>query len=158
MLDELLIALAALVVALWLGARASPRARLLLCGSALLVSAALFLPLTLLDSLVPRPLMHGLVAIAHALHSDVPELAHVLIFGWLAIALWTLRPDLRGWRTVAVLVVLAVSSELMQALTVDRTPGLVDVGADLLAASVGLALAIAVPALLRRWRRPQAAS
>jgi hypothetical protein len=41
---------------------------------------------------------------------------------------------------------------------VDRTPGLVDVGADLLAASVGLALAIAVPALLRRWRRPQAAS
>ena len=149
MLDELLIALGALAVALWLGARSSLRARLLLCGSALLVSAALFLPLSLLRAAVPAPLMHALDAIARALHIDVPELAHLLIFGWLAIALWTLRPDLRGWRTVAVLLLLAVSSELLQALTVERTPGVGDVGLDLLAAAVGLGLAIAVPAVAR---------
>lgn len=149
MLDDVVIAMAALAVAACLGASARPRARLVLFISALLISAALFLPLTLLRASLPLPVMRALESLAHALHATVPELAHLLIFSWLAWALWTLRPDWRGWRTIAVLVVLAIGSELAQGLTVERHPRVSDVGIDLLAEAVGLVIAITLTALGR---------
>ena len=71
-----------LLVTAWLGRGAGSRAQLVLWVSALLVSAGMFLP------------MDGLRAVSWSL----PDVAHLIAFAWLAMALW-MRTD-RSTRSI----------------------------------------------------------
>lgn len=156
-LANVLLAVAVLLVTAWLGRRAGPRAQLALWGSALLISAGMFLPLSGLRALMPASLLLSLESAVGALSWTLADLVHLVAFAWLAILLWTLRPDLRGWKTLASLAILAVAAELVQGLTAEREAGIADVGINLLGAGLGLVLVIAAPALWRIVRsRPVA--
>ena len=155
---HLSLAAAVLLVTAWLGRGAAPRARLALWLSALLVSAGMFLPMDGLRALVPPAVLLSMESAAGAVSWTLPDVAHLIAFAWLAMALWTLRPDLRGWRVVAALVVLAVASELVQGLTVDRQMRIGDVAINLLGAGAGLLAAIAASALWRNARTRRVAT
>ena len=147
-----LLAAAVLLVTVWVGRGATPPAQLALWLSALLVSAGMFLPMDGLRAVVPPALLLAMESAAGAVSWTLPDVAHLIAFSWLAMALWTLRPDLRGWRAVTALVVLAVASELVQGLTVDRQMRIGDVATNLLGAVAGLLAAVAASALLRNAR------
>lgn len=140
-LADLPIVVAVLLVTAWLGHRTARWAQVVLWLSALAVSAAMFLPMTELRALPPPDVLRWLESTVSAVSWTLPDVAHFIAFGWLAMVLWMLRPDLRGWRTVAILLALAVASELMQGLTIERQMRIGDVGFNLLGAGVGLVLA-----------------
>ena len=150
---DAVLVVAVVAVTAWLGRRATPRAQVALWISALVVSAAMFLPMSLLRGAVPDGVLAWLEARAGVLPLTLADAVHFVAFVWLAVAMWMLRPDLRGGRIVAALVVLAVASELMQGLTVEREARLGDVAINLLGAGLGLAMAVVASA---RWhaRRP----
>lgn len=153
-LDNVLLAACVLLVTAWLGRGAGPRARLALWASALLVSAAMFLPMDGLRANVPPAVLLSMESAAGALSWTLPDVVHLVAFAWLAMALWTLRPDLRGWRAVTALLVMAVASasELVQGLTVDRQMRIGDVAVNLLGAGAGLLIAVAASGLRRATR------
>lgn len=131
---------AAVAVSLWLGRRATLPARIALWGSTLLVSAAMFLPSTRLSAWIGPGVLGALTTALQPW--EIGDVSHFLAFTWLGLVLWLLRPDLRGWRGVAVLVALATVGELIQgAMTVERSARLGDVMFNLLGAVLGLALA-----------------
>ncbi len=138
--DVLLLALV-LAVSLWVGRRSGPVARAVLVVAALTISALLFLPTWVLRRVAGRDLIASLHDAAGTVSLTLPDAVHLVAFMGLAVLLWTLRPDLRGWRVVAVLVVLAVASELTQVLTAGREPRLGDVIVNLIGAGIGLVLA-----------------
>ena len=84
-------------------------------------------------------------------HLDTPfDMPHVALFTLLAAALRVLLPGLRWWRLLLGIAVLAAGTELLQFLTIGRTPSLLDVRDDLVGTCVGL-LAGSVPMLLAQW-------
>lgn len=150
--DAVLVALA-LGVSLWLGRGSGRLGRWLLVLSALAISALLFLPTGWLRTAMGPGVMASLEAFAAQWSWELSDAVHFLVFAWLAFLLRVLRRDMRGWRGVAVLVVLAVAAELTQGLTAGRQVRLDDIAINLLGAGVGLVLAEAVLAAHRRWRR-----
>lgn len=151
-LPNVLLAAAVLLVTAWLGRRAAPRAQMTLWLSALVVSAGMFLPMNELRALMPASVLRSLESAVAALSWSLADVAHLVAFAWLAILLWTLRPELRGWRTVVVLAILAVAAELMQGLTAEREAGVGDVGVNLLGAGLGLGLVFIVSGVWRMVR------
>lgn len=138
----------AVLVSLWLGHRATPLARIALWSSALLVSATMFMPSSVLRDWVGPSLLGAVTAALRPLVID--DMSHFLAFAWLGLVLWLLRPDLRGWRAVVVLVVLAIVGELVQGvLTVERSAHIVDVAINLLGSALGLGLALVVSKLAK---------
>ncbi|GAB2619345.1 VanZ family protein [Novilysobacter erysipheiresistens] len=140
-LAALVLLILVIVVSLWVGRHSSPVARAVLVGSALAISALLFLPTWVLRRIAGRERVESLQAAAQTMSLTLPDIVHFVAFAALAALLWTLRPDLRGWRGVAVLMVLAVAAELTQVLTSRREPRLGDVAINLVGAAVGVLLA-----------------
>lgn len=147
---ELAIVVGVFLVSAWLGYRAAPKARVVLWLSALLISAAMFLPSTVLRGLVGAESLASIDSAISAMSLSLASTVHFIAFLWLSLMLWTLRPDWRGWRVVAVLAVLAVAGELMQGLSVERSPRIVDVGVNLLGAGAGLLLAVVLMSVRKR--------
>ncbi|MGH8243049.1 MAG: hypothetical protein ACRETY_06825, partial [Steroidobacteraceae bacterium] len=78
-------AIAVLLVSIWLGQRASPVARLALWTSAILVSAGMFLPSSLLRDLLGPRLLTVLIRDASAMPGGLEAFAHFIAFLWLAL-------------------------------------------------------------------------
>ncbi len=140
-LEDMLLLALVLAVSLWVGRHSGLVARAVLVVSALAISALLFMPTWVLRRMAGRDLIASLHDAAEMVSLTLPDAVHLIAFGVLAVLLWTLRPDLRGWRVVAVLVVLAVASELTQVLTAGREPRLGDVFVNLIGGGIGLVLA-----------------
>jgi hypothetical protein len=138
-----------ILVAVFLAWGARPLARVLLVVVALLFAAVLYLPGGTLSSAVGPQVMSGLAAVARWFAVPLALLGHLVGFALLAVVLWWLRPDWRGWRCVAVLLVLAVGSELAQLLTVTRGARVEDAVANLCGVVVGLLVVGLVSGL--RW-------
>lgn len=153
-LAEVFIAVSAVLVSLWLGRGASPGARWALWMSALAVSAAMFLPMSVLRGLIAPEWLRAVDALGAGGPWKFADLAHLLAFFWLALVLWLLRPDLRGGGLLGALVVLAFAAEAMQVLTVERSPRAADVLVNLVGAAGGCLLAIVLVAIGKRWRSP----
>lgn len=149
---ELVTVVVVFVISASLARRVPMGARIALWTSALLVSAGMFMPSSTLSALLGRSIVAALSSGMRTSLWSLEAVAHFTSFLWLALALWTLRPDLRGWKAVAALAALAIGAELMQGLTVDRTARLDDVGVNLLGAGVGLVFAIAAVGFCRRVR------
>lgn len=150
---ELLTTMAVLLISAWLARSASPGARIALWASALLISAGMFLPSSLLRALVGPGLLAVLTQDTSAIPGGLEAFAHFIAFLWLALMVWTMRPDLRGWKVVVALVVLAVAGELMQGLTTERSPREDDVMVNLIGAASGLLLAKVVDVARRARSR-----
>ena len=136
---ELATVLAVLGISAWVGRNTTVGARLALGVTALLVSAGMFLPASTLRALV-GPI--GLATLSSGASPwSLEAVAHFIAFLWLALMVWTLRPDLRGWKALTVLVALAIAAEIIQGLTVERSTRLDDVGVNLLGAGAGVGLA-----------------
>lgn len=134
--------------------RQRPLTVVLLGTASLLFSALLFLPGDVLRGVVGRELMGSMEAAARQVPWSLGVISHFVGFMMLAIMLWWLRPELRVWPCIGVLVALSVGSELVQMLTPTREARLDDVLVNLMGAAAGLALAMPVT-LIRKWlRRP----
>ena len=140
-LTGLVLLLLALVVSLWVGRHSSPLGRAILVGTAMAISALLFMPTWVLRRVAGRDLVDALSDTARSMSLQLPDVVHLLVFVVLAVLLWTLRADLRGWRGVVLLVVLAVAAEITQVLTSNREPRIGDVILNLVGVGVGLVLA-----------------
>lgn len=140
--DAVIVAVTA-VVSLWLGRRATVLARFVLWASVLLVSAAMFMPSTRLREWAGPGLMDAATA---ALRPWViGDVSHFIAFAWLGMVLWSFRPDLRGWRLLAILAALAVLGEVVQgALTIERSAHIGDVAINMSGAALGLVIAIGI--------------
>ncbi|MEN1972487.1 VanZ family protein [Luteimonas sp. MJ204] len=151
-LTDVLLAVLALAVGLALAWRASGLARLLVFGSAVLVSGLLFMPGEQITGLVGKDGIRSLRALAGLTPWDISELTHFFIFVWLGLLLWLARPDMRGWKAWGLVVVLAVAAEVAQGLAPAREPRFDDVLLNLAGGMAGLLLAIAGMALTRPRR------
>lgn len=149
---DLLLAVMALAVGLALAWRSVPAARAALFVSALLVAGLLFLPGSQLAALAGEDALGGLTRLAARTPWTVSDWMHFVIFAWLGLLLWLGRPDLRGWKGLGAIVVLAVAAELAQGLSADREPRVDDVLLNLVGGAVGVALGLAVRAMRRRGR------
>lgn len=141
LLTGLVLLVLALAVSLWVGRHSSPLGRAVLVGTALAISALLFMPTWVLRRVAGRELVDALGDTARSMSLQLPDVVHLLAFVVLAVLLWTLRTDLRGWRGVALLTVLAVAAEATQVLTANREPRIGDVVLNLIGVGVGLLLA-----------------
>lgn len=140
-LAGLVLLILVLAVSLWVGRHSSRWGRGVLVASALAISALLFLPTWVLRRVAGRDLVHALGDAAQTMSLTLPDIVHFLAFVVLAVLLWTLRADLRGWRGVALLGVLAVAAEATQVLTAGREPRIGDVILNLVGVGAGLLLA-----------------
>ncbi|MGY0561667.1 VanZ family protein [Luteimonas sp. A277] len=148
-ITDVLLGVLVLAVGFFLIRRGSLLTRVLVFGSALVVSALLFLPGEQITGFVGRDgigLMRRLAA--HTPWAPA-EWVHVLIFLWLGLLLWLGRADLRNWKGWALVAVLAVAAEVAQVLTPEREPRVGDVLLNLAGGMAGIVLAI----LLRRVSR-----
>lgn len=88
---------------------------------------------------------------------DGPDLEHVLLFAGLGFFWRLLMVRTRWWVLFLVLVALALVTEVMQYMTIGRTPRWTDARDDVFGAGIGLMLALPFWALLRmRGRRGRA--
>lgn len=149
-MTDILLAVMALAVGLVLAWRANARARLLLFGSALVVSGLLFMPGEQITGAVGKDGIRWLRELAGRTPWDVSDWTHFLIFVWLGLLLWLARADLRGWKAWALVAVLAVAAELAQGLAPERSPRLDDVLLNLIGGMVGVLLGIGVRLTTRR--------
>lgn len=146
---DVLLGALVLAVGLFLVRRGSALTRVLMFGSALVVSALLFLPGEQITGFVGRDGIGWMRRLAGYTPWAAAEWVHVLIFLWLGLLLWLGRPDLRNWRGWVLVAVLAVAAELAQWLTPGREPRVGDVLLNLAGGMTGIMLAI----LIRRWAR-----
>src|SRR5690606_33571830 len=102
--------------------RSGPVARVVLFGSAMLVSGLLFLPGSQLAGLVGRDAMRCAEGWAAKTPWAVSDWMHFLIFAWLGLLLWLARADFRGWKGWALVTGLAVAAEVAQGLAPAREP------------------------------------
>ena len=151
---DVLLLLLVLAVSTWIARSSSHAARVVLFGSAVVVSAALFLPSSMLRATIGPEALASIEVAFDSISWTLANVAHFTAFLWLALVVWTLRPDLRGWRSVAALGILAVASELAQRLTSERSPHLNDAGVNLMGAGMGLLLA-AIGSAFGRMMRPR---
>ncbi|MGY0633804.1 VanZ family protein [Luteimonas sp. A478] len=147
--SDLLLGLLVLAAGFFLARRGSPLTRVFIFGSALAVSALLFLPGEQVTGFVGRDGIGQMRRFAAHTPWAVAEWVHLLIFLWLGLLLWLGRPDLRNWRGWALVAALAVAAELAQGLTPGREPRLDDVLLNLVGGMAGIVMAI----LLRRLSR-----
>lgn len=145
-MTDLLLAVLAMVVGVALAWRAGPVARVVLFGSAMLVSGLLFMPGEQIVGVVGPGGVRVLRGLAGRTPWDVSDWTHFLIFVWLGLLLWLARADLRGWKGWALVVVLAIAAELAQGLAPSREPRMDDVLVNLAGGMLGVVLGIAV-----RW-------
>ena len=148
-LTDVLLALLALAVGLVLAWRARGPTRLLVFGSAVLVSGLLFMPGEQITGLVGKAGIRSLKALAGQTPWDISEWTHFLIFVWLGLLLWLARADLRGWRAWGLVTVLAVAAELAQGLAPEREPRVDDALLNLAGGMVGILLGIMVRLVAR---------
>lgn len=148
-MTDILLAVMALAVGLVLAWRASARARLLLFGSALVVSGLLFMPGEQITGAVGKDGIRWLRELAGRTPWDVSDWTHFLIFVWLGLLLWLARTDLRGWKAWCLVAVLAVAAELAQGLAPERSPRLDDVLLNLIGGMVGVLLGIGTRLITR---------
>lgn len=150
---EWTLVVAVLATSVWLARGAGLAARTILLLSSLVVSAGLFLPsATLRASAGPGVLASLSAAIGL---TQVEALAHLVLFTWLALCVWLLRPDIRGWKAVLALLLLAVAAELMQSLTGGRSTRMDDIALNLLGVGTGILAAVAVRGGAYLYRRLQ---
>lgn len=143
----------ALVVGLALAWRSGPVARVVLFSSALMVSAMLFLPGQQLAGIIGDEATQRLESAAAGTAWQLSDWVHFVIFLCLGLLLWLGRPDLRGWKGWAMIVVLAAAAELAQALTPGRQTKMDDVLLNLAGGMAGLLLAMGGVALTRLFRQ-----
>lgn len=139
---DVLLALMALGVGCILAWGCGAGARLILFASAMVVSAMLFLPGSQLTTLVGRDTTRCLEQLAATTPWPLSDWMHFVIFVWLGMLLWVGRPDLRGWKGWALMVVLGVAAEVAQGLAPDREPRLNDVLLNLAGGMAGLVIGI----------------
>ncbi|MBB1472217.1 VanZ family protein [Luteimonas sp. MC1782] len=147
--SDLALAVLVLAVGWFLARRGSIFARVLIFGSALLISALLFLPGPQISGAVGADGLIFLRQLAAHTPWGVSEWVHFLIFMWLGFLLWLVRADLRGWKAWTLVAVLSVGAELAQDLAPGRAPRLDDVLLNLAGGMAGILLGIA----LRRLRK-----
>ena len=150
---DVLLAVLALGVAIFLGRGSHPLVAALLVASALAVSAVLFLPTAMLAGLVGMERVHGLYDLTRATPLDPPEWIHFIVFAWLAFLLWLARRDIRNWRGVALVAALGVAAELSQWLTDGRQPKVEDAALNVLGGLVGVLLGFVCCVVAARVRR-----
>jgi hypothetical protein len=80
---------------------------------------------------------------------DGPDIEHVVLFAGLGFSWRLLMLGTRGWVLFLVLVALALVTEVMQYMTIGRTPRWSDARDDVVGAALGLLLAVPVAALVR---------
>lgn len=147
---DLLLGVLVLGVGVWLARRGRPLVRVALFGSALLVSALLFLPGAQITGAVGPDGIAWMRRTAAQTPWNVSEWVHFLVFLWLGVLLWLGRPDLRNWKGWAMVIVLAVAAELVQDLAPGRSPRLDDVLLNLAGGMAGVLVGIG---LRRLWKR-----
>ena len=81
---------------------------------------------------------------------DGPDLEHVVLFAGLGFLWRVLMLRTRWWILFLALVALALITEVMQYMTVGRTPRWTDARDDVVGAALGMLLAMPVVVLLRR--------
>lgn len=140
---DLLLAVLAVGVAVFLARGSHPMAGALLVVTALAMSAMLFLPTGMLIEWIGRDWVDRMYGWTRGTPWDPPEWIHLLAFLWLGFLLWMARADFRTWRGLAAIVVLAAAAELAQELTGGRTPKLEDVALNVVGGVLGVALAVA---------------
>ena len=145
---DLLLAAMALCVGVALAWRSGPTAKIVLFASAILVSCLLFLPGSQLAELIGKDAMRWTTRLAARTPWAVSDWMHFVIFVWLGLLLWLGRPDLRGWKGWAAIVVLAVAAELAQGLSADRESRLDDVFLNLAGGMMGVVMGIGVRAVV----------
>jgi len=127
-------------------------ARLALAVGVLLIVAAVLLPNTVLAAW--RSEIRWLGQAANQVEGWWPgvNVVHVLMFGVLGLLARAAWPALGAGRLLAVMLVFAGLTELLQFWAPGREPRWVDVGYDLLGACAGVWLAAGVQAAWRRLR------
>src|SRR5690554_3261775 len=105
---DLLLALMALVVGVYLAWRSGPVGFVILFVSALIISAMLFVPGSQLTALVGKSTVKAMERAVASTPWSLSDWLHFTIFIWLGVLLWLGRPDLRGWKSWGLVVVLAV--------------------------------------------------
>lgn len=157
-LSDVVLAVLALGVGVGLAWGAGGRWRPVVFGSALVVSALLFMPGAQIAGVVGPDGIKALKTLAGRTPWDVSEWTHFLIFAWLGLLLWLARADFRGWKGWALVTGLAVSAEVAQGLAPAREPRLDDVLLNLAGGMVGVLLGILVRGAFRaresRARKP----
>lgn len=148
---DILLAVLALCVGVALAWRSAPLAKVTLFASAIVVSGLLFLPGSQLVALVGEDLERWLEGVVAVTPWTLSDWMHFAIFAWLGMLLWLGRPDLRGWKGWAAIVVLAVAAEIMQLLSVDRQAKLDDVLLNLAGGILGGLLGIWIRAALNEF-------
>lgn len=154
--SDVLLAVMALGVGCVLAWSSGVVARVLLFGSAMLVSAMLFLPGSQLTVFIGADAVNSLKRAVADTPWRLSDWLHVAIFAWLGFLVWLGRPDLRGWKAWSLLVVLAIAAELAQGLTPSREMRFDDVLLNLAGGMCGLLLAmggLALTHVTRRWDR-----
>lgn len=148
--SDILLIILALAVSTGLAWRAGRTWRVLLFASALAVSALLFFPGARLAAFIGPDLLAFLEGMAARTPWKLPDWIHFVIFVWLGLLLWLARPDLRGSKGIALLVVLAVAAELSQGLTATREVRVGDALLNLMGCAVGVGGAMVVRSRCRR--------
>lgn len=150
---DLLLAACALGVAIFLARGAHPVVAGLLMLSALAVSAILFLPTAVVTGWVGMDRVHYLYHLARSTTPlDSSDWLHLILFTWLGLLIWLARPNLRNWRGIALVTVLAVGAELAQWLADGREPGVGDATLNVVGGLVGVLLAHVLGLIAARIR------
>ncbi|PJJ96603.1 hypothetical protein CO641_12085 [Lysobacteraceae bacterium NML91-0213] len=150
---DVLLAVLALGVAIFLSRGSRLLVAALLIASALAVSAMLFLPTPLLTGLLGADCVQRLYGLTRSTPLDPPEWIHLLAFAWLGLLVWLARKDVRNWRGVVLVIALGVAAELSQRLTDGRQPKLEDAALNVLGGLTGMLLASRCCALAARCHR-----
>jgi hypothetical protein len=150
---DLLLAVLALGVAIFLGRGSHLVVAALLVASALAVSAVLFLPTAMLAGLIGMERVHGLYDLTRATPLDPPEWIHLIVFAWLGFLLWLARRDIRNWLGVGLVAALGVAAELSQWLTDGRQPKVEDAALNVVGGLAGMLLALVCCAVAGQARR-----
>ncbi|HEY4530685.1 MAG TPA: VanZ family protein [Luteimonas sp.] len=148
----MLLAILALGVAILLARGSHPVVGTLLVGSALGVSAILFLPTQMLGAWFGMDHVHRLYGLTRSTPLDPPEWIHLLAFAWLGLLIRLARTDLRNWRGLVLVAALGVAAELSQWLTDGRQPRVEDAALNVAGGLAGILLAQVACALVKRAR------
>lgn len=148
--SDLLLGMLVLAVGWFLARRGRPLVRVLVLGSAVVVSALLFLPGSQITAFVGSDGVGHMTRLAARTPWVAAEWVHFLIFLWLGLLLWLGRADLRNWKGWALVIALAAGAELAQGLTPGREPRLGDVFLNIAGGMAGILLAILLRRLLKR--------
>ena len=149
--QELVLAAMALMVGLLLARKSGPLTGVLLFASAVLIAGLLFLPGSQLTSLVGGDAVRWMTRMAADTPWSVSDWMHFVIFVWLGALTWLARPDLRGRKAWALLVVLAVAAELAQGFAPDRETRFDDVLLNLVGGAAGLVIGIGLKRVQERF-------